>query len=169
MIFRAANALASSVALTHARKAPGRKYAPDRPDDGDFTDTGSTDRHLGGQREPDCRDLAFGNGKTDVLLNPTAQPRPDQSNSVPVATSISRRPVVPLDEDLSELRGAVRRCGCRRSMGLLSGGQSDSLCLANGPAPRLASSPSEIAPEGYCPSDHRATFSGSNPLASAKV
>jgi hypothetical protein len=60
---------APSVALAHARKAPGRKYAPDRPDDGDFTDTGSTDRHLGRQRESDCRDLAFGNGKTDVLLN----------------------------------------------------------------------------------------------------
>jgi hypothetical protein len=69
MIFRAADALPHPLPWRMRERRRGAKYAPDRPDDGDFTDTGSTDRHLGRQRESDCRDLAFGNGKTDVLLN----------------------------------------------------------------------------------------------------
>jgi hypothetical protein len=48
--------------------------------------------------------LGFRQRQDRCACQPTAQPCPDQSNSVPVATSISRRPVVPLDADLSEMR-----------------------------------------------------------------
>jgi hypothetical protein len=49
-----------------------REDTQDRLDDGGLTNAwpAGHDQHLGYQREPDCRDLAFGKGETDVLLDP---------------------------------------------------------------------------------------------------
>ena len=58
----------------HSRRlsALRREDAQDRLDDGGLADarTAGHDQHLGHQREPDRRDLAFGEGKTDALLDP---------------------------------------------------------------------------------------------------
>ena len=49
-----------------------REDAQDGFDDGGLADAGPAghDQHLGHQREPDRGDLAFGKGKTDMLLDP---------------------------------------------------------------------------------------------------
>ena len=49
-----------------------REDTQDRLDDCGLSDArpAGHDQHLGYQREPDCRDLAFGKGETDALLDP---------------------------------------------------------------------------------------------------
>src|SRR5262249_30496196 len=49
-----------------------REDAQDRIDDGGLTNarSASHDEHLGCECEPDCRSLAFGKRKTDMLLDP---------------------------------------------------------------------------------------------------
>jgi hypothetical protein len=69
---RATSASAGPWGTEQKARPLGRRNAQDRPDDGglDHTGTAGHDQHLGHEREPDRRYLAFSKDDPDPLLDP---------------------------------------------------------------------------------------------------